>query len=330
MVLYLFLSIGFVMMTNSNYFIDPSLFQIYSESGIYFYLILSACVLVIGILVYVAERIISRKSKHIFLFYFGFLASSFYVFMFINLPFIEFYLLLLIPIGLLMGLFAYRLIWKSTGQIRQKMLIVTIGYITFIIAIVLLIRFILSVYSLPFDYDLYTIPLEIKFLILIAAVLAGYGFKSIPSFTEFDWKDKIRHLYILSPQGICLFQHSFRSEAITDEDLLGGSLMAINTLIQEIIKTDKTLRVIDQEDAKIIFETSPNANCVIVVDEDLYVIRQKIKEVMKGFDLIFGETMKEWEGEIHIFRSLQPLINRIFETETKKDEKWWLSSKFLN
>ena len=56
----------------------------------------------------------------------------------------------------------------------------------------------------------------------------------------------------------------------------------------------------------------------MVVDEDLYVIRHKLKELVKGFDLIFGEIMKEeWSGEIHIFRSLQPLVNRLFQIENR-------------
>ena len=148
--------------------------------------------------------------------------------------------------------------------------------------------------------------------------MAGYGFYTIPSFTEFDWAKKLRHLYILTPQGICLFNQSFRSESVTDEDLLGGSLMAINTLIQELIQTDKTLRVIDHEDAKIIFEPGEQVNCVMVVEEDLYIIRQKVRELMKGFTLIFGDLMVEWDGEIHVFKSLQPIVNRIFEIKGEK------------
>lgn len=65
------------------------------------------------------------------------------------------------------------------------MFIVTVGYITFIATIVLLIRFILySEYALPFNPMTYTVPLEIKLSTLIAAILAGYGFYSIPSFTD--------------------------------------------------------------------------------------------------------------------------------------------------
>jgi len=318
MVLYLFLTIGIFMMMNSNYFIDPAIFQTYIESGAYFYLILFACVIIIGIFVYIAERIIPKKTKHIFLIYFSFLAVSFYIFKIIDIPFIGFYVILLIPIGVLMGVFAYYLIWKSSGQIRQKMFIVTVGYVTFILAIVLFIRFILvSEFIEPFDPIRYFIPLENKVLVLIAAMLTGIGFLSIPSFTEFNWREKIRQLYLVNPQGICVFQYAFKSsmksDSIRDEDLFSGGIFAIQSLMQEMINSDKTLSVIDHKDAKIIFEQSPHANVMMIADENLYIIHFKLQQLLKQFELLFGELMKDWNGDLNLFKPLQAIIKNIFE-----------------
>ncbi len=315
-VFYLFLSIGFIMMTNSNFFIDPAIFQIYIETGMYFYFILTACVLVIGIFVYIAERIIRKNTRHLFLIYFGVIATLFYVFKAMNLPNLEFYILLLIPIAILIGLFAYYLIWKSSGQIRQQMLIVTIGYSVFILAIVILIRFILTrAHTPPGDLTLFIIPLEIKLLTLFASILAGYGFYSIPSFTEFDWKLKIDHLYLISPQGICLFQQFFKTKITKDEDLFGGSLIAIQSLMQEMIESDKKIKVIDHEAMKIIFEESPHVIAVMVAEENLYIVHSKLQQLLKEFELLFGPSMKDWTGDVKLFTPLGPLISRIFEIE---------------
>lgn len=305
MLLYLGLSIAFFMTINSNFFIDPALLTFYIETGSYFFLVLTFTVIIIGIFVYVGERIIKRKTRHVFLLYFVFVAALYYIFKILNVPNLGYYIILLIPIGVLIILFVYHLVWKASGQIRQKMIIFIIGYILFLVAIIQIVQVIL--------FNQYIIPLEIKTLVLIATVLSGYSFYSIPSFTEFDWAKKIRHLYMLTPQGICIFQKSFKIKSIADEDLFGGSLVAIQSLMQEMIKSDKMLRVIDHEDAKIIFKQGPHAIAIMVADEDLSIVQFKLEKLLKEFEFIFGNIMEKWAGNLNLFQPLEAIINRIFE-----------------
>jgi hypothetical protein len=182
---------------------------------------------------------------------------------------------------------------------------------------VLLIRFlILSEYLEPFVPANYYIPLEIKALLLFAITLVGWGFYTIPSFTEFDWKDKIQSLYLLNQSGICLYNHDFQpASSVTDEDLFGGGLMAMQSLIQELIQSEKGLNVIDHQEVKIIFLQSANAIAVLISEEDLYIGRQKIQQFLKEFELLYGEIMKDWVGDLHIFKPLTPIVNRIFEED---------------
>jgi len=305
MLIYLTLSIAFFMLINSNYFINPALLAFYIETKLYFFVILTFTVIIIWIFVYVGERIIKRNTRHVFLLYFSVVVALYYIFKIINLPNLGYYILLLIPIGILMVLFVYHLIWKTSGQIRQKMIIFIISYILFLIAIIQIIQVIL--------FNQYLIPLEIKILVLIATILSGYSFYSIPSFTEFDWAQKIRHLYLLTPQGICIFQRPFKIKSITDEDLFGGSLIAIQSLMQEMIKSDKMLKVIDHEDAKIIFKQSLHAVAIMVADENLYIVQLKLQQLLKEFELLFGSFMEKWSGDLNLFQPLDPLVKRIFE-----------------
>jgi len=306
MLLYLGLSIAFFMTINSNFFIDPALLALYIETKIYFFLVLTFSVIIIGIFVYVGERIIKNKTRHLFLLYFAFVAALYYVFKIINVPNLGYYIALLIPIGFLIVLLVYYLVWKASGQMRQKMIIFIIGYILFLIAIMQIVQVIL--------FDQYIIPFEIKTLVLIATILSGYSFYSIPSgVTEFYWAKKIRHLYMLTPQGICIFQKPFKTKSITDEDLFGGSLIAIQSLMQEMIKSEKMLRVIDHEDAKIIFKQGIHVIAIMVADEDLSVVQFKLEKLLKEFEMIFGALMETWSGELNLFKPLDAMVNRIFD-----------------
>ena len=160
-------------------------------------------------------------------------------------------------------------------------------------------------------------PLFLPLIIILAGLLTALLY-SIPSFTEFDWDKKLRHLYILNKDGLCLYQYPFR-ESITDEDLLGGSLMAIQGLMQEMIQTDKSLKTIDHEDTKLIFKQSNHAIAVMIADEDLYVIHHKVEQLMNQFELLFGVTMENWIGDLSTFKPLGPIIAKIFEVDVEKN-----------
>lgn len=306
--LYLFLSLSFIMTINSNFFVDPAILQWYIDSKAYFILAGLACALITGVLIYIAERIVRRNTKHVFLIYFACVVGVFFIFKMYDLPYLGYYFIFLIPLLILIVLFGYRIVWKASGKIRQKMLIVLIGYAIFVIAIVQVIQNILL--------NQFQIALEIKGLILLASLLAGYGFYSIPSFTEFDWEKKVRHLFLLNPEGLCIYQFAFKSGTISDEDLFSGSLMAIQSLMQEMVKSEKTIRVIDHEDVKILFERSPHCIGVILAEEDLYIVHFKLQQLLSEFELLFGPTMPNWKGDLDHFQPLNSVIKRIFEIKS--------------
>jgi peptidoglycan/LPS O-acetylase OafA/YrhL len=306
--LYLFLTISFIMNINSNYFIDPALLQMYIESKVYFFFVGIACALITGVLIYTAERIVRRNTKHIFLIYFACVVILFFIFKSYDLPSLGYFIIFLIPLVGLIALLGYKIVWKSSGKIRQKMLIVLVGYAIFIIAIVSVIQMILL--------NQYEFTLELRGLILVASLLAGYGFYSIPSFTEFDWEKKVRHLFLLNSEGLCIYQFAFKKGTISDEDLFSGSLMAIQSLMQEMVKSEKTIKVIDQEDVKILFERSSNALGVILAEEDLYIVHFKLRQLLSEFELLFGPTMQNWKGDLDHFHPLDSIIKRIFEIKS--------------
>ena len=234
------------------------------------------------------------------------IAIAFYLlktFKFPNILFI--YIILVSPISILVFLFIYRLMRSTGGKIRQKMIITVIGYTGAIISVLFIIQTILE--NNP------VIPLEFKILTLISSIIFGYGFYSIPSFSEFDWNQKIRHLYLLTPDGICVFQHSFKTRSIRDDDLFGGSLMAIQNILKDMMQSDKNLSVIDHEDAKIIFKQSKSIIAVMVADEELYIVDRKLEQLLNEFELSFGEMMQDWSGNVSLFQSLKYNVSKIFE-----------------
>ncbi|TFF90094.1 MAG: hypothetical protein EU548_04745 [Promethearchaeota archaeon] len=304
MIGYLLLSIGFFMLINSNYLFGSLYLDLLLEIGTYFNLMLGACIVVIGIFVFVAERIL--KIKHYFMIYLLAIGIAFFLLISLDIPYkFIIYIILVSPISILVFLFRFRLIKRTSGKIRQKMSIAVIGYTGAIISVLFIIQVILEKNPV--------IPLETKILTLISSIIFGYGFYTIPSFSEFDWETKIRHLYLLTPEGICLFQHSFKARSIRDDDLFGGSLMAIQNILKDMMQSDKNLSVIDHQDAKIIFKQSKSIIAIMVADQELYIVDRKLEQLLNEFELSFGEMMKDWSGNVSLFQSLKYNVSKIFE-----------------
>ncbi|MHA1650018.1 MAG: hypothetical protein ACTSYB_07475 [Candidatus Helarchaeota archaeon] len=312
MILYVALFIGTGLIVNSTFFTDEAFLNILRQTKFYFIGVGFMNIMAITLLIYIAERISRKNTKHFFLIYYLCISAVMIALKILDFPPLPgVYLILIFPMLILIGLFVYRLIWKTSGQIRYKMILVVIGFALFVLAFTRGI-----ILTLEGEYHVY---LEVKGLVLIASILTGYGFYTIPSFTELDWDKKIRHLYLLNTNGVCIFHHAFREKSI-DQDLFGGSLVAIQSLMQEMIQSDKLLKTIDHEDAKILFEQSPHAIAIMIADEDLYIVHFKLQQLLKEFELLFGEIMERWTGNLDMFQPLRSIINKIFEIEEKGSE----------
>ncbi len=310
MLLYLLLFISTAMIIFSNFFVEEPLFNILRDTKAYFIAVVLVSSTGLGIIVYIAERITRLNKYHFFL-----ICYIIYMCLLIGLSlagvsvFNVIFIIGEFPFYFLIGAFIYKLIWKTSGEIRKKMIIVLVGSSLFIIVFIQMIILILSA-----EFEL---MLRMKALLLLGSILTGYGFYSIPSFTEFDWDKKLRHLYVLNKDGLCLYQYPFR-ESIADQDLLGGSLMAIQGLMKEMIQTDKSLKVIDHEDTKLIFKQSDHAVVVMIADDDLYIIHHKLEQLLREFEMLFGQAMEKWVGNLSLFEPLHPIILRIFEIKQPK------------
>jgi len=308
-VLYVFLFIATSMMIYSSFFASSTLLYTLIDTKFYFLIATGFIVIVLGIIIFIAERIIRKNTKHFFLLYFFGTAIILMILKLNNIQLTHIMIglnfIISIPFLVLIVLFLHKLLWKTPGKFRQKMLIVVTGFGLFIYTMFHEVWYILN--------NEFSLLFGTRGAILAGSILLGLGFHSIKTFTEFDWKMKIRHLYLLNENGLCLFQQSFKQGVITDEDLLGGSLMAVQSLMKEMIQSEKAIQAIDHGDVKILFDRSPHVICIVIAEEQLYIIQYKIKQLLHEFEILFGPILDTWSGNLAIFQPFQAVVNKIFE-----------------
>ena len=157
------------------------------------------------------------------------------------------------------------------------------------------------------------IQLMADFLKIGGLVIAIIGLYNLPSFGEFDWKEKIKDLFVINHDGVSLYHHSFSEvPSSPDQDLVAGGVIGIKTLLAEMTASHQKLQVIDHQDVKIFFEYGRFVICAIICQEELKTIRFKLQEFITEFEALYSEILQSWKGDVGIFQPTKFLINKVF------------------
>ncbi len=156
---------------------------------------------------------------------------------------------------------------------------------------------------------------------ILGGFLVGYGFSAFSTFSDLNWKDKLRELFVISPKGICLYAFSFDQKAeLGESDLIAGGFTGIQMLLSELVKTDQPMQLIEYQEVKILVEHYHDINFILLNKEESTFLQFKLRLFAKEFHEMFKEVLRYWVGEVGIFSPTKALIRRIFEIEPSQNE----------
>jgi len=213
------------------------------------------------------------------------------------------------PMFLIIPLFLYYVFIRPTsGFLRKRVLIATPGFLMVGIGIFLRFSF-LSVLVGGYIYSVGTM------VAIIGMCLFGYGFAAFSTFTDLNWKAKLREIFIVSPTGLCVYAYSFeQNRSIKDSDLIAGGFSGIQSLLSEIIHTSESLQLIDYQNVKIMLEQGKSFMVILIIKEESSFIRYKLKLFTQEFYEFFKDAFEIWQNNVDIFKPTGTLIQRIFES----------------
>lgn len=204
----------------------------------------------------------------------------------------------------------------TSGYIRQRMLITFVGFGFWLVG--LLVRFyptFVSLYPIPSVTNL-TLHMIGMIFIIISILMVSYGFSAFETFTDLNWKEKLRELYVISGSGICMYAYSFeKNQPLADADLLAGGFSGIQLLLSEMVKTTESLQLIDYQNVKIMVEQTADIIFVLIITEESSFLPYKLKLFSEEFHTFFKDILQHWIGELNAFQPSKTLIQRIFEIE---------------
>jgi len=212
------------------------------------------------------------------------------------------------PMFLIIPLFLYYIFIRPTsGFLRYRILLATLGIV--MVGIGIFFRF--SFLSEALGEYIYPLGTMIA---IIGLWFFAYGFAAFSTFTDLNWKEKLREIFIITRNGICVYAYSFeQNHSINDSDLIAGGFSGIQLLLSEMVHTSEALQLIDYQNVKIMLEQGKKHMFVLIIKDQSSFIRYKLKLFTQEFYEFFKDVIEVWNSNVDIFKPTGTLIQRIFE-----------------
>ena len=177
------------------------------------------------------------------------------------------------------------------------------------------------------EVGFYILQFEVKIplnLFLIVVLSLGIGVASI--FTVFvarrqirmrNWEKSLRNLFILTKDGLSLYEYSFGIE-IQDPALISGMIAALTQFVREATGSKRSLRTVDQEDKKVLLYHGDHTTTALLTEKDLPIIHKRIRGFAEEFEETFSKNIKSFSGEISAFKGANVIVNKYFPLDVEE------------
>jgi hypothetical protein len=151
-------------------------------------------------------------------------------------------------------------------------------------------------------------------LLVIGVTGFGIGLIYTPTLDELDWQKQIVELYIIQEGGLLVYHHEFAENAEIDQVLTAAGISGVQSLFQEITRSDTGLNIVSVGEFAILFAHSLTFTSVLISHQPYDVLLEKLKDFTADFETMFGMIIQNFEGTLKEFSSAKELVESIFGT----------------
>jgi len=217
--------------------------------------------------------------------------------------------------------FHYKLLTLSSGVIKNRLTLITIGNFIMVAGI-----------TLEADEFIYFLSYEAQIIIMIASVplfvigelMIFLGIFRFPAFLEFDWKEHIYSLYVIENENFSiLYQHEFEDKREIKQyqelaDSLIKGVLGIDKIVSALGTSDKQIERITQGDLILLISSGSlkpvSIVYILIVDKDMESYPYFLSEIKNKFEFYFSEVLFELES----IKGHEDLVFSGFDLAVKK------------
>ncbi|MHA1943763.1 MAG: hypothetical protein ACW96M_05140 [Candidatus Thorarchaeota archaeon] len=148
--------------------------------------------------------------------------------------------------------------------------------------------------------------------LVIGLAIFGIGSIYSPALGELDWKQQLVELFIIQQGGLLVYHYEFERTSELDQVLTAAGISGVQSLFQEITKSEMGLNVVSVGKYAILFSHSVSFTSVLITKSPYNVLIDKIEEFTNAFELMFGTIIQNFEGNLKEFSSAKDLVTSVF------------------
>ncbi|MHA1925225.1 MAG: hypothetical protein ACXABV_12715 [Candidatus Thorarchaeota archaeon] len=149
-------------------------------------------------------------------------------------------------------------------------------------------------------------------LMVVGLIIFGYALIMSPALDELDWRHQLVELYIIQDGGLLVFHHHFEEDLDIDQVLTAAGISGVQSLFQEITRSEQGLNVVSIGDYEILFAHGGCFSAVLISRKAYHILLSKVQEFTDKFDIIFGPIIERFEGSLREFSSVHELVSSVF------------------
>jgi hypothetical protein len=142
----------------------------------------------------------------------------------------------------------------------------------------------------------------------------AYFFIKLPPFSEFEWKDTVEELLIMTKGGVCIYHQYFVDKVSHLSDvMISGALIGVNIMLDELTSTkQRGISVIKKRDKTVNIFSANSLVGVLITSEELNTVIYRLKEFIQKIENIYQNLLVKWDGHIEVFTGLEDLVMEHF------------------
>ncbi len=146
---------------------------------------------------------------------------------------------------------------------------------------------------------------------LLALFFLYFYFSSIPSFSEYNWQQKIDSIFIIHKSGLLIFERSFKPGDTYYDSATSGALTSLKMMLETVSKKETT-SFIEKKGKHITIHPGKYIYGTLISEENLVSLQILLKNFIDKIEQTYGNVLKDWDGDLKVFRPIGQIAKEIF------------------
>ncbi|TFG14964.1 MAG: hypothetical protein EU535_02555 [Promethearchaeota archaeon] len=147
---------------------------------------------------------------------------------------------------------------------------------------------------------------------LIGLIFILFFLFSMPSFSEYEWQDKIDSLFIMHKSGLFIYKKFFRKDFHTlNESIITGTLTTLKMMLEKI-SISEGISIIRQKEKIIVIEPGKSVYGVLICNEELESLKILLNKFIEKVEMIYYNVLISWDGNLNIFKPIDDIAEEVF------------------